>query len=118
MPAVSAEEAIHLARHVAPEWIEERGCVLRKAAFSPANFEEWWETTGGDVVRVEAVINHVHLWDLLPATGEGDFGELWELGEVMVVAWKAGLAQAFPDRAFDVVLSDDYGPTVSVVSAR
>jgi hypothetical protein len=68
--------------------------------------------------RVEAGLNHLHLWDMLPGTDEGDYGELWDLGEVMVKAWRATLARGFPGRRFEVTLEDDYGPTVCAISAR
>ncbi len=110
--------ALYLARHIAPDWIEERGCVLRREAFESSNLDEWWATTNGDQTAIEAAINHVHLWDVLPTTNERDYGDLWAVGDVMVAAWRAGLARSFPDRPFDVTLSDDYGPTVNAVSIR
>ena len=62
-------------------------------------------------------MNHVHLWSMLPGTDENDYPELWDLGEVIRGAWRNSLACAFPDRMFEVTLNDDYGPTVSAVTA-
>jgi hypothetical protein len=53
---------------------------------------------------------------MLPGTNKSDYGELWDLGEVMVRAWEATLARDFPDRKFRVTLDDSYGPTLTAVS--
>jgi hypothetical protein len=78
MGAVTADDALYLARLIAPEWREERGCVIRADTYEPENFERWWESAKGDVNGVEAELNHLHLWDMLPGTDERHYGELWE----------------------------------------
>ena len=54
----------------------------------------------------------------VPGTDERDYGELWDLGEIMVRSWQATLARDFPGRQFDVTPSDDYGPTVCAITVR
>jgi hypothetical protein len=49
---------------MAPEFILVRGCVIRRAAYSPSNFDLWWSSEKGDVVSVERASNHLHLWDI------------------------------------------------------
>lgn len=112
----SVPEATRLAKSVFPTWIEERGCVLRADGVSRENLEKWWDYTGGDCRRIEAGMNHLHLWDLVPGSGEADVEELRELGHVIVAAWRSGLKAAFPERRFAVTLIDAYGPTIEAVS--
>lgn len=114
---INTEEALQLARAIVPRWVEHRGCVIREERFDESRFDEWWDSTDGSRQATEQVLNHLHLWDLLVNTDEKDFGELWELGELMVVGWRASLHNAFPGREFEVTLSDDYGPTVTAATA-
>lgn len=114
---ITAEEALQLARAMVPAWVEHRGCVVREQQFEPSNFDEWWTSTGGTRTAIEKMLNHLHLWDLLVNTDEKDYAELWDLGELMVLGWQASLRRAFPDREFEVTLTDDYGPTVTAASA-
>ncbi|HEY5197752.1 MAG TPA: hypothetical protein VIJ51_12080 [Solirubrobacteraceae bacterium] len=118
MEALTAQQALDLARLICPAWREERGCVIRADTYEPGNFSRWWAAAEGKHGSVEAGLNHLHLWDMLPVTDEHDYGELWDLGEVMVRAWQTTIARDFPGREFQVSLDDDYGPTVCVVSVR
>lgn len=119
MTLIGADEALDFAKLIYPaRWIEERGCVIRGDVFERDNFEEWWTATEGDASGVEAVINHLHLWDVLPNADEKDYAELWALGELMVRAWRSSLSEQFPDRRFEVRLTNDCGPTVTAYSAR
>ncbi|WP_354697355.1 hypothetical protein DSM112329_02978 [Paraconexibacter sp. AEG42_29] len=113
---LDAETALAFAQVVVPSWRQERGCVILARQFDAANFQQWWESTGGDRRSIEAVLNHVHLWDVLPDTGEKDYLPLWNLGELMVSSWEQSLKRAFPDRAFSVTLDDEYGPTIRATS--
>lgn len=114
----SAEEALDFARQFAPRWVEHNGCVINEAAFEAESFAQWWDSCRGNAQAVETVLNHVHLWDLLPNTGKDDYGPLWELGEILVLTWTASLRRAFPGRWFEVSLTDDYGPTVTAWTHR
>lgn len=116
--AVTADQALDLARLIAPTWREERGCVIRADIYEPDNGNQWRTAAKGDLNGVEAGLNHLHLWDMLPGTDERHYGELWDLGEVMVASWRATLARDFPGREFRATLDDDYGPTVCAVSVR
>ena len=95
-----------------PRFIEVRGCVILASRYVRANFEDWWERTGGDRAAVECSLNHVHLWDLFdPADGpEGRALEV--LAERMALSWHAQAQQDFPDRSFVADVTDEYGPTV------
>lgn len=119
MALIGADEALDFARLIfPPRWVEERGCVIRGDVFEQDNFEQWWAASSGNRTGVEASLNHLHLWDMLPNTDEKDYGELWDLGELMVRAWRGSLVEQFPDRRFEVTLTDDYGPTITAFTVR
>ena len=119
---VSLAKALAVMRLVWPEFIEIRGCVLLSSQYSASAFEQWWETLDGDQVRIEQVMNHVHLWDVFgptlvaDGTNPAEEAALEELGRLMCRTFIAALAEGFPGRQFDVMYSadpDEYGPTVS-----
>lgn len=103
-----------------PRFVEVRGCVLRARAYSAERFEEWWSSLEGDTRRIEAVVSHLHLWDVFDDPGSVPPEALRRLADVLAHTWRAALAQQFPGRAFDVTVSDEqdgeHGPTLSVIS--
>lgn len=101
-----------------PTFREVRGCVLLPWVFDAASFDEWWASTRGDVRRIEAALNHLHLWDVFP-DADSSPDALRYAGERLAASWSAALASQFPERDFLVRFTDDeedYGPTVSVSS--
>ena len=118
MNGITAGLARTFATLVSPTWIEYRGCVLRAEAFDPENFERWWRATEGTRSQIEYGMNHVHLWDALPGTGEDEdeLHELQALCATMARAWKSGLAEAFPEREFHVTIEESYGPSLYVIT--
>jgi hypothetical protein len=113
LTAVTPEVAAELARLLHPDLIEVRGCVLLPWAYEPGNFETWWERLNGDRARIEGLLNHLHLWDVVDS--DVDDAKLRELAGVIVLSWRAAARAEFPERSFDVGVSldgVDYGPTV------
>jgi hypothetical protein len=103
-----------------PSFVEVRGCVLLSERYDAATFEEWWAKLDGDVRGIEAVVNHVHLWDLFDPEAERVPDEaLVDLAEVLARCWRAALADRYPGRSFDVAVTADeaeYGPTITISS--
>lgn len=97
-----------------------RGCVLLEEHYDERNLEGWWHKLEGDGPAIEAVINHLHLWDVFDSGAEGVPNEaLMRLGEILVRTWRCAAAEQFPGRSLRIELSneaDDYGPTISVSS--
>jgi hypothetical protein len=100
-----------------PELIEVRGCILLASGYEQANFDEWWETTAGDHIAIERVINHLHLWDLFEPSGEPEERALEVMARRVAQAWRCHAVETFPDREFEVAVTDDYGPTI-VLNSR
>lgn len=101
-----------------PAFVEVRGCVLLRHRFSERNFLTWWDKLDGDVIQIESVLNHTHLWDLMPEpTDDADEGILDWIGERLAEAWLDRVSRLFPQRRFYCELVDDYGPTISLHQA-
>jgi hypothetical protein len=101
-----------------PTFVESRGCVLLAERYDEDAFEAWRQSLNGDRRGIEAVVNHVHIWDIFDPDAEGMPGDVLEaLVEVLVGGWEAALKDAFPGRHFRVeVVLDDYGPTLTFFS--
>ena len=108
--------ALAIARLVWPTFIDVEGCVVLKEHYDQGSFEEWWESTGGDRQAVEAVINHVHLWDVFHGAEDADGGELDQLADLLVGTWETALGSQFPERRFDVRRDDHYGPGITATT--
>jgi hypothetical protein len=63
--AVSLEVLTAVAMLLRPVFVVERDCVIWSERFEHASFEEWWKELDGDQGRIEEVINHLHVWDLI-----------------------------------------------------
>lgn len=100
---------------MAPEFIEVRGCVLRSGQFTSETLQGFWNATNGNISAIESAINHLHLWDVVAADTDVEHiqTELLKAAEAIASTWRAALALAFPDRLFEVLVTDDYGPTVT-----
>lgn len=102
-----------------PSTVVVSGCVLLTEHYTESNFNDWWQELAGDRRQIESVINHVHLWDIFPSDEQETEGALERLSEIMAETWRCALANRYPDRRFDVVVTsspDEYGPTVSFTS--
>ena len=112
-------EASSVLMIVFPELVEYREGVFLKFAFSPANVDVWLNELGDDVSAAEAVVNHVHLWDVFSPNEEREYAALSEFAHRMAQIWRACLRETFPNRQFEVTVSDDpsdYGTTVTFAS--
>jgi hypothetical protein len=104
-----------------PDFVEVEGCVLLKRAYSPESFQEWMERFQGDERRVEATMNHVHIWDVFIASFDRQKypDELYEyLANALIFGWKQALSLAFPDKRFVFTLRHGYGPEISFRQAE
>lgn len=89
-----------------------RGCVILTSRYRKDNFEQWWAQEDGNVSAIEAVVNHVHLWDIFEPVGEIEERALESLARRMARSWALHAESQFPDRIFVAEVTDEYGPTV------
>jgi hypothetical protein len=110
--------AVALSRLLWPVLVVEQGCALIEGHYTSESLTQWLHQTNADVPAVEAVLSHVHLWDLFAEDphDEAVDASLLELLQVMAATWRYALGQAFPDRTFVVDASPgdaDHGPTIA-----
>jgi hypothetical protein len=103
---------------LAPPFVEHRDGVFLGFAFNRPIVDDWFDKLGG-VADVESMVNHVHVWDLLPTRGFSE-AEARRLVEPIAWFWRTALRGAYADREF-VVLTDvdgSYGPELTFFQAR
>lgn len=90
-----------------PELVEHDGGIFLRESFDPEVHAQWKEKLGEDAPAIERVMNHRHVADLLPGADHVGFANLQHLGHVLAATWRTRLADAFPERQFDVIYSED-----------
>ena len=96
-----------------PDFVEHDGCILR-AGFAEENYRGFMQQTGGDKRAVEAVINHVHISDLISKPEGPSEEQAVYLGRLLQEMWQAKLEREFPGRAFTVRFDADDDDTLYV----
>lgn len=111
-------EAVALTAVFWPAFVEYRGRVFLEMAFEQAVVDDWF-TQLGDGAAVEAVVNHLHVWDLFGVNGEAEEEAAVFLASTIAETWHAAASKRFPGTSFTVSMSneaEDYGPTVTLTS--
>lgn len=99
----SFDLAVAFAEVFWPHFVERRGCIIRADGFTDANFEDWWNRTNGDCIRIEQHLNVLHVADLIPSTMPPVSGEIVDyLGRTIADMWAKRVAGLYPTRRFDV----------------
>ncbi|MEU8867598.1 hypothetical protein [Streptomyces umbrinus] len=117
---VSVAEAAALADLYWPKLVEYRGRVFLGFKFEGKSIDDWYGRLSGDWRAVESVVNHVHLWDYFVITLESEYAALSGLADAIAVMWRAAVQKAFPDREFEITVSDssgDYDPTLRLTGS-
>ncbi|GAB2601085.1 hypothetical protein [Kribbella endophytica] len=91
--------------------------MLLAFKFDETGVNNWLDHLKGDRQAVEAAVNHVHLWDVLAPQAPEEYTALSALAERIAAMWRAAARATFPDREFDISVTDDYGPTITFNSA-
>lgn len=91
-----------------PNFVEHDDCVF--LALDEAIYRQWLKQTGGDKRKVEAVMNHRHIIDLLPSAVELPSRNLVvSFGKLLRDVWGTKLSRDFPARHFCVTFpSEEY----------
>jgi hypothetical protein len=101
-----------------PQLIEVEDCILLKERYDPDAFRQWRAQLGDQREAIERAVNHVHLWDLFDAASEDVPDEGLDcLAAAMAGTWAAAVAEQFPGRLGEVVVTqdgEDYGPTITL----
>lgn len=102
---LDASLAIGFSQLIWPELVTFRGGVFIADAFSPAVFDSWSSSLGGNLTEIERAINHVHLCDLAYSFKMLGAENLEYLATVISSCWRCRLKQAYPDHDFCVETS-------------
>lgn len=101
----------------APRFVVVEGCVIRDRPDLRAAFDPWWALHSDEPWRIEDVMNHVHLYDVVGDEYEDDdLPVLERAAERIAETWRLALADQHPDRTVVVTVAsepDEYGPTIS-----
>ncbi|WP_208113215.1 hypothetical protein [Actinorugispora endophytica] len=105
-----------------PQTFEYRGGVFL-AGVRAETVDRWMEEFGGDVGRVEAMVNQTSLFDVFTNVAVDSYGEenLTRLAYAIGECWQGVLQRRYPERDIVVTVADEpdgaYGPTVSFAEA-
>jgi hypothetical protein len=107
-----------LSKLLFPDLVEVQNCILLAEQFDPATFATWQQQFPGEEAKIEAVMNHVHVYDLFLNAPQQHYPlELYEyLARVLLQCWRQTVEAQFPDRTFVFELTsepEDYGPTLT-----
>jgi hypothetical protein len=117
-----ADLALAFGRLFWPVFVERCGCVLIEHRADDVAVAEALERAGGELRRVEELLNRVCLRQEMPfEDSEVEDETFLEVGRILRRSWLAALAEQFPGRRFVVELldsEDDWnGPTLYLTSA-
>lgn len=86
-----------------PEFIIHDDCVFYKKNFSKDGYQSFMKATEGNKQSVEAVMNHLHIYDLFPVSKDHPSDDLIRhFGQLLKEMWSCKLARDFQDRQFVV----------------
>jgi hypothetical protein len=98
-----------------PDLVEHDGCVFRIKFHDKAEqaYRDWMTQTKGDRKQVEAVMNHLHIADVLGGVVESPSHEVvLTFGRLMRDLWTEKLSKDFPDRKFVVSFPEEHSDLV------
>jgi hypothetical protein len=116
-----ADLVLAFARLFWPVFVERHGCVVIEHRAVDSAVAHALEQAGGDVRRVEGLLNRVSLRQEMPFEDTPVEDETFmEVGRIMQRSWMAALAEQFPGRRFVVELLDSeedwHAPTLCLTS--
>ncbi len=94
-----------------PDFMEHDGCVFvnKLDDTDKQTYRDWLDQLGGDRPRVEAVMNHQHIVELLEHVVESPSREVvLTVGRLMRDLWASKLSRDFPERRFIVSFPEDH----------
>lgn len=87
-----------------PEFILFKDCIFR-GEMSEKIFDDWYKNCKGNLMSIEATVNHWHLEDTFKDNVSKE--QYLYLGKVLKSMWKANLITRFPDRQITIDFDED-----------
>jgi len=101
--------------------VSEEGVFLERN-FSDETFARCMSLAYGDMAEAERLLNYVKIYDVFGQYGDGVSANVFlQLCEVIGFAWRMVLKEKFPDRFFNVEVSnsdENYGPVVTFYQVK
>jgi len=94
-----------------PDFVEHDGCVFRAKLDGKGEqtYRDWMAQTKSDRKQVEAVMNHLHIADVLGGVVESPSHEVvLVFGRLLRDLWTQKLSKDFPGRKFVVSFPEDH----------
>ncbi|WP_426132566.1 hypothetical protein [Pseudomonas sp. PWP3-1b2] len=119
---VHPEDALMFCKVLFPDFVVHESGVFLESSFTVEAFVSWMEPCNNDVVAVEKVLNHLHLYDVFAGCGSRVEDAVYEqLCRIVAQSWRMLLLSKFPEKKFCVqaIVSDqEYGPVVTFSQVR
>ncbi|MGY2173830.1 hypothetical protein [Pseudomonas azotoformans] len=114
---VHPEDVLMFSKVLFPDLVVHESGVFLASQFTVEAFTNWMETCNKDVVAVEKLLNHMHLYDVFGGCNDRVEEAVYEqLCRIVAQSWRMVLLSQFPERTFCVqaIVSDqEYGPMVT-----
>jgi len=106
---LSPDMAISITKLFYPDFVLHDGKVLLKDRLEKTNYEEWKKKLSNDQIKIEKMINHIHLQEdlFLGMKNRLDFKNLKYLANILVSCWTKAVADQVPGRKIKVELYED-----------
>jgi hypothetical protein len=106
-----------------PSFVEINGCIVLEERSSEEQVAQWLDHFAGDRMQTELMVNHTHVYDLFPGTGDEatDAALSAFLAHVLERTWACALREAYPEADFSIESHTDpleYGPTITFYQRR
>ncbi|MEE3849185.1 hypothetical protein VZC37_02495 [Gordonia sp. LSe1-13] len=96
-----------------PRFEDIDGCIVLEGS-DPATVRKWIEQLP-DKKSVEEVVNHLHVWDVVPGLDSMPTQVAMMFGEWLAWGWERAASEQFPGREFHAeAVEGDYGVEVTV----
>ncbi|MCF5666313.1 hypothetical protein AB6N16_15315 [Pseudomonas marginalis] len=119
---VHPEDALMFCKVLFPDFVVHESGVFLESRFTVEAFSSWMETCNNDVVAVEKVLNHMHLYDVFGGCSDRVDEAVYEqLCRIVAQSWRMVLLSKCPEKKFSVqaIVSDqEYGPVVTFSQVR
>ncbi|MBL1181578.1 MAG: hypothetical protein HND27_10775 [Bacteroidetes bacterium] len=115
---IHPEDVLILSSLFFPKVIEVNGAIFLEKNYKPETYSLWVEKYGDDILTLEKMINHVHLYDIFAhCTDDIDDSVFENVGKTLQYSWEIYFKYMFPNKEIVVKYTNnenEYGPTLFV----
>ncbi|HEX3539878.1 MAG TPA: hypothetical protein VHT75_05480 [Acidimicrobiales bacterium] len=95
-----------------PDLIEMHEGIFIAEQYNDGTYRRWFDAFDGDLTKVEAMLNHLHVADLFmngPSDDDVPVEVYRRFADVLAGCWRAAAQEQFPRRRIQVYSWDDVG---------